>query len=512
MKIERAGKIERSGALNERALTLLAPLTRGRRAVFSLVAAAAAALLSGSALGVTFPEAALNFQPEATAADMASARALSRVFQSVAKKAEPAVVHIRQFSKVPQFQRDNFGFQRMAEAQLQETGLGSGVIVSADGYILTNNHVAQNVETLLVRLLDRRELEAKVIGRDPDTDLALLKIDANNLSYVEFADSDSVEVGEWLLAIGSPFGFSNTVTSGIVSAKGRSGIGGLQGYQDFIQTDAAVNPGNSGGPMLNLEGKIIGINSAIASRSGGYQGISFAIPSNIAKSIVESIIKTGRVTRGWLGVDLADTGMNEPNGTRRGAAPEVTVTPNGTRRGAAPEVTVTRVMEKSPAEKAGLKQGDVVLTFRGREIDNIARLRTQIALTPPDTTVPIEIRRDGKKLTLDVKIGDQATGVAEAVGGAYARKAGLVFQTLDKDLATRSGYRNVSGVLVVSIDQMSRAASAEMEIGDIIVAINDRRVTTAEEAAEALNNADYAQGVRMSVIRKNMRGSLMLQD
>jgi len=497
MKIERAGKIERSGALNERALTLLAPLTRGRRAVFSLVAAAAAALLSGSALGVTFPEAALNFQPEATAADMASARALSRVFQSVAKKAEPAVVHIRQFSKVPQFQRDNFGFQRMAEAQLQETGLGSGVIVSADGYILTNNHVAQNVETLLVRLLDRRELEAKVIGRDPDTDLALLKIDANNLSYVEFADSDSVEVGEWLLAIGSPFGFSNTVTSGIVSAKGRSGIGGLQGYQDFIQTDAAVNPGNSGGPMLNLEGKIIGINSAIASRSGGYQGISFAIPSNIAKSIVESIIKTGRVTRGWLGVDLADTGMNEPNGTRRGAAPEV---------------TVTRVMEKSPAEKAGLKQGDVVLTFRGREIDNIARLRTQIALTPPDTTVPIEIRRDGKKLTLDVKIGDQATGVAEAVGGAYARKAGLVFQTLDKDLATRSGYRNVSGVLVVSIDQMSRAASAEMEIGDIIVAINDRRVTTAEEAAEALNNADYAQGVRMSVIRKNMRGSLMLQD
>ncbi len=497
MKIERAGKIERSGALNERALTLLAPLTRGRRAVFSLVAAAAAALLSGSALGVTFPEAALNFQPEATAADMASARALSRVFQSVAKKAEPAVVHIRQFSKVPQFQRDNFGFQRMAEAQLQETGLGSGVIVSADGYILTNNHVAQNVETLLVRLLDRRELEAKVIGRDPDTDLALLKIDANNLSYVEFADSDSVEVGEWLLAIGSPFGFSNTVTSGIVSAKGRSGIGGLQGYQDFIQTDAAVNPDNSGGPMLNLEGKIIGINSAIASRSGGYQGISFAIPSNIAKSIVESIIKTGRVTRGWLGVDLADTGMNEPNGTRRGAAPEV---------------TVTRVMEKSPAEKAGLKQGDVVLTFRGREIDNIARLRTQIALTPPDTTVPIEIRRDGKKLTLDVKIGDQATGVAEAVGGAYARKAGLVFQTLDKDLATRSGYRNVSGVLVVSIDQMSRAASAEMEIGDIIVAINDRRVTTAEEAAEALNNADYAQGVRMSVIRKNMRGSLMLQD
>lgn len=497
MKIERAGKIERSGALNERALTLLAPLTRGRRAVFSLVAAAAAALLSGSALGVTFPEAALNFQPEATAADMASARALSRVFQSVAKKAEPAVVHIRQFSKVPQFQRDNFGFQRMAEAQLQETGLGSGVIVSADGYILTNNHVAQNVETLLVRLLDRRELEAKVIGRDPDTDLALLKIDANNLSYVEFADSDSVEVGEWLLAIGSPFGFSNTVTSGIVSAKGRSGIGGLQGYQDFIQTDAAVNPGNSGGPMLNLEGKIIGINSAIASRSGGYQGISFAIPSNIAKSIVESIIKTGRVTRGWLGVDLADTGMNEPNGTRRGAAPEV---------------TVTRVMEKSPAEKAGLKQGDVVLTFRGREIDNIARLRTQIALTPPDTTVPIEIRRDGKKLTLDVKIGDQATGVAEAVGGAYARKAGLVFQTLDKDLATRSGYRNVSGVLVVSIDPMSRAASAEMEIGDIIVAINDRRVTTAEEAAEALNNADYAQGVRMSVIRKNMRGSLMLQD
>ncbi len=469
----------------------------------SFASFAALAIFAGSTLGFA-PGLSLvradtePRQPEATASDMANARSLSRVFQSVAKKAEPAVVHIRQFNKVPQYRRDIFGFPRMAEAQLQETGLGSGVIVSPDGYILTNNHVAQNVETLLVRLFDRREIEAKVVGRDPATDLAVLKIGAENLSYAEFADSDTVEVGEWLLAIGSPFGFSNTVTSGIVSAKGRSGIGGLQGYQDFIQTDAAVNPGNSGGPMLNLEGKIIGINSAIATRSGGYQGISFAIPSNIAKSIMESLIKTGRVARGWLGVDLGDGGgENEASGKRRGAAPEV---------------VVASVVDKSPAERAGLKVGDVVLNFRGREIDDVERLRTQIALTPPDTTVPIEVRRDGKKMKFEVRVGDQAKSVAEAVGGLFVPNAGLVVQTLDKDLAKQLGYRNVSGAVVVSVEPGSRAAAADMKPDDIIVAVNDRRISSAEGLSRALDDGDFAQGIRLSVIRGTMRGSLILQD
>lgn len=440
-------------------------------------------------------------QPEATAADLANARSLSRVFQSVAKKVEPAVVHIRQFNKVPRYRRDIFGFPRMAEAQLQETGLGSGVIVSADGYILTNNHVAQNVETLLVRLLDRRELEAKVVGRDPATDLAVLKIDARDLAYAEFADSDSVEVGEWLLAIGSPFGFSNTVTSGIVSAKGRSGIGGLQGYQDFIQTDAAVNPGNSGGPMLNLEGRIIGINSAIASRSGGYQGISFAIPSNIAKTIMDSLVKTGRVTRGWLGVDLGDGSADSD--------------PTGRRRGAAPEVTIASVVDRSPAKAAGLKVGDVVLNFRGRGIEDVDRLRTMIALTPPDTTVPVEVRRGGTRMTFEVKVGDQsknAAEAAEALGGLFAPDAGMTLQTLDRDVARQMGYRNVSGAVVVSVEPGGRAASAEVQPNDIIVAVDDRRVSNAEAVAKALNEGDYAQGIRLSVIRGNMRGSVTLQD
>lgn len=491
--------MEPSEISNERRASRPGAHRRERTTERTFTTLAVVAILAGSMVGLAPVRAETEpRQPEATAADMANARSLSRVFQSVAKKAEPAVVHIRQFNKVPQYRRDIFGFPRMAESQLQETGLGSGVIVSPEGYILTNNHVAQNVETLLVRLFDRREVEAKVVGRDPATDLAVLKIAAENLSFAEFADSDAVEVGEWLLAIGSPFGFSNTVTSGIVSAKGRSGIGGLQGYQDFIQTDAAVNPGNSGGPMLNLEGKIIGINSAIATRSGGYQGISFAIPSNIAKSIMESLVKTGRVTRGWLGVDLGDAGgSNEPAGKRRGAAPEV---------------TIAGVVDKSPAEKAGLRPGDVVLNFRGREIDDADRLRTQIALTPPDTTVPIEVRRDGQKIKLEVKVGDQAKSVAEAVGGLFVPKAGLVIQTLDKNLATQLGYRNVSGVVVVSIEPGSRAASAEMEPNDIIVAIDDRRVSNVEAASSALADADYSQGVRLSVIRRNMRGSLMLQD
>jgi serine protease Do len=314
---------------------------------------------------------------DATPQDFNMVRGLSRAFQSVAKKAEPSVVHITQLRNVPLYTRDGFMGMPMfsGQTELRPSGLGSGNIVSPDGYILTNNHVVKGSEQLKVRLTDGREFPAKLVGRDEATDLAVIKIDAKNLTSIEFDDSDKLEVGEWVVALGSPLGLSNSVTAGIVSAKGRSGIAGLQDYQDFIQTDAAINPGNSGGALVNLDGKLVGVNSAIASRSGGYEGIGFAIPSNVAKSVMQSIISNGRVARGWLGLDFED--VSGTASSQRGAR-------------------IAQVLDGGPAATSGLKPGDVVSEFNGRSIDDSARLRSLIALTPPGTKVDLGVLRDGK--------------------------------------------------------------------------------------------------------------------
>jgi serine protease Do len=379
------------------------------RALRRVTATGALALTLVAGAPAALGSVALGGQPGAAtgdgaaAADVAHARSLSRAFQAVARSAEPAVVHITQLARRQVIERDFFGFPvRDRGQQLLQSGVGSGVVVSADGYILTNNHVVRGADELRVRFSDGRTLPARVIGADELTDIAVVKVDESDLPAVQFADSDQVEVGEWVVAIGSPLGFDSTVTAGIVSATGRSGIP-LPGanaamYQDFIQTDAAINPGNSGGPLLNLDGRIVGINTAIASRSGAYDGIGFAVPANMARSVMESLIRTGRVSRGWMGVEFAQ--------------PEPDNTSSGPRGG----VAVARLVDDGPADRAGLRPGDVITRFQSRQIDSPARLRSAIAITPPGTEAQIEVLRDGRPRTLTVRLADQQAGVAAMLG------------------------------------------------------------------------------------------------
>lgn len=261
--------------------------------------------------------------------------------------------------------------------------VGSGVVIESDGLVLTNNHVVRDTERIVVTLSDERRFDATIVGTDPDTDLALLRIPARGLLAAELGDSDRLEVGEWVLAFGAPFGLSRTVTAGIVSATGRADVG-IASYENFIQTDAAVNPGNSGGPLVDLEGRVIGINTAIASRSGGNMGVSFAIPSDMARRIVKQLRDAGRVSRGWLGVMMED----------RGPGPE--------RR-----VVITEVLTDQPAARGGLRSGDVILSIDGTAVANTNAMRLQIAGIDPGSTVPVTVDRSGERLRLDITLGDR---------------------------------------------------------------------------------------------------------
>lgn len=458
------------------------PSTRTFRSAPALLAAVL--LAAGTASSAL----AQSSSDQATAAELASARGLSRVFQSVAKRLDQSVVNITQFSE--QYVRRTM-WDRPERALLQ-SGLGSGVIISKDGYILTNHHVVSGAEQLKVRLADGRELEGKVVGSDELTDIAVVKIDGPDLVPAEFADSDKLEVGEWVVAIGSPFGFSSTVTSGIVSAKGRTDVKlptGNEAYQDFIQTDAAINPGNSGGPLLNLEGKIVGINSAIATRTGGYEGIGFAIPSNMARSVMDTILKNGRVVRGYLGIDLEEIPADE-------------LRKDGIRSG----VRVTTVADKSPAEAAGLKPGDIITAYQGKPADNFKRLRAQIALTSPGTEAKLEVVRDGKKQTVSVALEDKDRAFAKLFGISEVNQIGATVVTLQPD-QTRQKIR---GVLVKKVNPNSKADEAELQPGDIVVAVNGKSVASGPEFKERVEAADLDQGIRLDVIRRNMRGYLTI--
>lgn len=454
----------------------------GSRCVLACVAAAA---LWCSAPAVA-QDARADVSPE-----VAAARSLSAAFQSVARKLEPSVVHIKQFAT--QRVRRSF-FDAEGVVQRQQVGQGSGVVVTADGYILTNHHVIAGSKDLKVVLSDGRELDARVVGSDELTDIAVLKVDGETLRPAQFADSDALEVGEWVVAIGSPFGLSNTVTAGIVSAKGRSDIrlpNGEGAYQDFIQTDAAVNPGNSGGPLLNLEGKLVGINSAILSRAGGYQGISFAIPANMARAVMDAIIANGRVVRGYLGVAF-DEAFGADDLRKLNLA-------GGAR--------VEQVVDDSPAAEAGLRAGDIVVAFQDRPIENRNRLRNAIALTPPGTEARLRVVRDGESKDLRVRLVDQQA----ALGFVPIDAVGILARTLSVQDARQLGYRNVRGVLVAQVEEGSLAAASGLEPRDIIVAANGTETLSAQDLRDRLAEADLARGVRLDVIRGNMRGNIVLQ-
>jgi serine protease Do len=360
----------------------------------------------------------------------------------------------------------------------KQKGLGSGVILTKDGYILTNNHVVEQADVIRVTLNDGREFPAKVIGRDPNTDIAVLKVEGKDLPTMTITDSDKTEVGDVCLAIGNPFGIGQTVTMGIVSAIGRWGVELGTDYEDFIQTDAAINPGNSGGALVDSQGRLIGINTAILSRSGGYQGIGFAIPINLARTVMESLIAHGKVIRGFIGVAIQD------------------VTPILSEKLEIPGhhgALVSEVTENSPAEKAGLQSGDVVVDFNGKTIMDSRNLKLQVAQTAPGSTVPIKIIRDGRGKDLTVTIKERSPSEGERSTGNKDPNEKSDDDTLngvgveDLNSQARTKYNipaGITGALVVDVEEESAAHEAGLQIGDVIQEINRTKVTTADEAVK----------------------------
>ena len=451
------------------------------------------------AAGPALPASA-DAQPPASTpsekADIAAARSLSRAFQHVAKSAEPSVVHITTLQQVLT-RRSMFESPRV---ELAPGGLGSGVIVSADGYILTNNHVVASAEQLRVRLSDGRELECAVVGTDPATDLAVLKVDQTGLPALDFADSDILEVGEWVVAIGSPFGFDSSVTAGIVSAKGRSGVVDARSrdglYEEFIQTDAAINPGNSGGPLLNLDGQIVGINSAIITRTGGSVGLGFAIPANMARAVMENIIDNGRPQRGYLGAGGSDLDQ------RRASTLGLDV---------ASGAVIESVMPDSPADQAGLRVGDVVTSFAGKPVDSFNRFRNAIAFTPPGQSVPIEVLRDGKRRTLTASVVDREKFLEAASKEETVEELGISVTNAIR-VGVRSGAEPDSrGVQVSSMRRNGAAFREGVRPGDLIIAVDEQMVRDVGELKARLKDADWSRGVQLEIERMGVgRGSVLI--
>jgi serine protease Do len=414
----------------------------------------------------------------ARANDLAFAKNLSRAFRSVASSAGPSVVHITQINPV----RHQRSYWDPGQVQMMPTGLGSGVIIGADGLILTNNHVIQVdnrvSEQLKVKLANGREYPATLVGRDPSTDLALIKIEATDLPALAFADSDALEVGDWVVAIGSPFGLSNSVTAGIVSAKGRPLNGNAEGrMEDFIQTDAAINPGNSGGPLVNLDGEVVGINTAIASRTGGFEGIGFAVPSALVKDVVQNILKNGHVVRGFLGVDLGDP----------------TTAP------AADGVPIKSVVEEGPAARAGLKPGDLIQSFQGRRLDR-TRLQQSIAVTPPGTEVKLDIVRDGKPLVIKATLADFNQANAALNGQVYIQDLGTNVRSFPRKEARKYGPGVPGGVLITSIEMGGKANDFGLQPNDIIVELDAKALTSAEQLAKLIQDKS-GQGYQIKIWR-----------
>jgi serine protease Do len=390
----------------------------------------------------------------------------------------------RQFFGAPYGFEGEQNNQRRGGRQLprrpDQQGLGSGVVVSADGYILTNNHVVNGADEIKVSFNDGRELTAKVVGTDPKSDLAVIKVDAKELSFVTFTDSDKIEVGDKVLAIGNPFGLSHTVTSGMVSALGRTMNMGLD-YEDFIQTDAAINPGNSGGALIDVKGRLIGINTAIYSRSGGFQGIGFAIPANLARSVMEQLVSNGKVVRGYLGVSMQPI-------TEELAEQFSLKNKDG--------VIVAEVVPGSPAAKAGLEPGDVITKFNGKDVKDGRSLKFTVAGVAPGTSVAVEVLRQNKTEKIDLKVGEQPKDMSVARssggrGGSESTLNGVGVADLEPAARREFGISSrIQGALVTEVDPTSAAAAAGLQPGDVIQEINREPVRSAEDAVKLTENAE----------------------
>jgi serine protease Do len=439
-----------------------------------------------------------------------SLRQTSKAFAEVARKVSPSVVLIqveresepmqpfgfpfgngdgdnfpfgdeffRRFfgDRLPDSPRHNVPGKKKQDKQRSVVGQGSGFVFTANNkktYILTNNHVVEGNDKISVKFLDGREFEAKIKGTDPKSDIAVIEIEASGLPAVQIGDYAQLEVGEWVVAIGNPFGLSHTLTVGVVSAKGRTSLG-INDYEDFIQTDAAINPGNSGGPLVNLDGEVIGMNTAIFSRSGGYMGIGFAIPINLVQRIANQLIEKGEVVRGYLGIMIqpltADLAKSFELKNEKG-------------------ILIAQVTKNSPADKAGLKAGDVIVNFQGRPVSEVGDFRNQVAMEQPGSKVEFDIIRDGKQRSVSVKI-DKLTDnkLAAQEPSQASEKLGLAVQTITADLAKQLGIKAGKGVVVTEVAPGSVAMMAGISRGSVILEVNRKAVNSATEFDQAVKNS-----------------------
>ena len=432
-----------------------------------------------------------------------------KAFVMIAKRVVPSVVNIsttkmfkgpeegpgNPFLQDPFFRRffdEDFFRDHQSPRKRKEQSLGSGVIVSEDGYIVTNNHVVEGADEIKVVLSDRREFIGKVVGSDPKTDLAVIKIKAGDLPTVAWGDSDKIEVGEFVLAIGSPFGLSQTVTSGIISAKGRANVG-IADYEDFIQTDAAINPGNSGGALVNIRGELVGINTAIFTRSGGYMGIGFAVPANMVRLVMDSLVKVGKVTRGWLGVYIQDITPE--------LAKQFDLSSN---QGA----LVSDVIDGSPAEKAGFERGDVIVGYNGREVENSGGLRNMVAQTLVGKVMDVKVIRAGQEKALKVTIGELPAEVAKGSGKEETPEGifeGVTVQDLTPEFRERLDIPDkVKGVLVTAVEGGSIGEESGLKAGDVVLEVNKKATKSAKDFSKVAGEIAKGQGVLLLVYREGM--------
>lgn len=435
-----------------------------------------------------------------------------RDFTGVAKKAIPSVVSIKvrgssSKQNISSFRWDGDSddtntndlfndqfFQRFfgqsprrnSQERTPVTGQASGFIVSSDGIILTNQHVIDKSEETSVILNDGREFTAKVLGQDPNTDIALLKIDAKDLPALVLGDSDQLEVGQWVVAIGNPLGLQASLTAGIVSAKGRNNLD-LNRIEDYIQTDAAINRGNSGGPLLDLNGKVIGINTAIVTNlgGGGYMGIGFAIPSNMAKLVMEQLLSDGSVTRGFLGLTMqaVDSSLAQAFGLQKVEG-----------------ALVTEVVKGTPADKAGLKQGDVILKYENHNVSNIAGLRNAIAMMKPGSKIVLSVLRDNKQYRVPVEIGTFPTTEIDAK--AASDRYGFVVNNLTHELAQKHGYKEEKGVVISKIEPGSPAAWAGLRQGALIMAVNQQPINSIDDYNKIISQSEKNKPI-LFLIKQN---------
>jgi serine protease Do len=417
-------------------------------------------------------------------------------FSTLAEQVGPAVVNIqvekatKSGDGLPQFQGNPFGMnpfgRQIPPQERRQGGIGTGFIIDNSGHIITNNHVVEDADTIKVKLKDEREFEAKIIGRDPQTDLALIKIEAKgDLPVASLGRSAELKVGQWVVAVGSPFGLEQTVTAGIVSAKGR--VIGSGPYDNFIQTDASINPGNSGGPLLNLNGEVVGINTAIIAHG---QGIGFAIPIDMAAQIVAQLKENGEVTRGWLGVNIQDLkgDLAEYYGSTQSEG-----------------VLVTDVIPGNPADKAGIKAKDIITAVNGEKVKNSRELTAKAATLPVGETTKITVVRDGQEKTLDVTVAKRPLTLADA-GKPQVEKEGeygLQVTDLTPEIAKDLNVNRESGVVVVGVRPDSKAYKAGVQQGDLILEVNRQNVTSTGELKQLLAKYKDGDGVSLLVQRSN---------